>query len=180
MLPRIRQVSRHYSNNCYSHLRNSHERISQKRSDKMFNLPCKGVDFLLITRRTTKHRPLLVWKAECEFQLSPLYSAVIYHPSRLVQTQRKWSVSATGRGEGGWSDPQHVNLDLFYESRPPWKMKCSCCERKQWSGTHVITLTPWRGSTGIHPQAMAPMCPLGLANLPISEVIFIYSQAPSN
>lgn len=105
---------------------------------------------------------LCVCKSECEFNLSPLYSAVIYHPSCWTQTQRKWSVSATGREEGGRSDPQHVNLDLFYESRPPCKMKCSCCERKQWSATHVITLTPWRGSTGIHPQAMAPMCPLGL------------------
>lgn len=41
-------------------------------------------------------------------------------------------------------------------------MKCCCCERKQQSDTHVITLTPRRGSAGIHPQAVAPRCPLGL------------------
>lgn len=131
--------------------------------NKLIKLLWKGDGSLLITHCATLNTILLcICKSECEFNLSPLYSTVIYHPSCWVQTQRKWSVSATGRGEGGRSDPQHVNLDLFYESRPPWKMKCSCCERKQWSATHVITLTPWRGSAGIHPQAMAPMCPLGL------------------
>lgn len=86
---------------------------------------------------------------------------VIYHPWRLGpgpqevkrkcnRKRRRWTV---------WS--LACKSSFFYEGRPPWKMKCSCCERKQWSGTHVITLTPRRGSAGIHPQAMAPMCPLG-------------------
>lgn len=128
----------------------------------------------------TKHYSLCMCKSECEFNLSPLYSAVIYHPSCWAQTQRKWSVSATGREEGGRSDPQHVNLDLFYESRPPCKMKCSCCERKQWSATHVITLTPWRGRLG---SILRPWLPCALlasnsTNLQIFKVVFIFSQAP--
>lgn len=99
-------------------------------------------------------------------------------PLTLGRTHRKSSISATGRDEGGWLDPQHVNLDLFYEARPPWKMKCSCCEKKHWSNTHVITLTPTRGSAGIHPQAMAPMCPLCLKHQkpPMSKAILVSSQ----
>lgn len=100
-------------------------------------------------------------------------------PLTLDRTHRKWSVSATGREGGDWSDPQHLNLDLFYEARPPWKMKWSCCERKHWSNTHVITLTPRRGSAGIHPQAMAPMCPFGLKQQkpPTFIVILVSSEA---
>lgn len=100
--------------------------------------------------------------SEWEFSFSPLHFAVIYHPWRsgpgpqevkrkCNRKRRRWTV---------WSPA--CKSSFFYESRPPWKMKCSCCERKQWSSTHVITLTPRRGSAGIHPQATAPMCPLGL------------------
>lgn len=97
-----------------------------------------------------------------EFNFSPLHSAVIYHPWRsgpgpqelkrkCNRKRRRWTV---------WSPA--CKSSFFYEARPPWKMKCSCCERKQWSSTHVITLTPRRGSAGIHSRATAPMCPLGL------------------
>lgn len=107
--------------------------------------------------------------SEWEFNFSPLHSVVIYHPWRsgpgpqevkrkCNRKRRRWTV---------WS-PACKSSFFFYESRPPWKMKCSCCERKQRSGTHVITLTPRRGSAGIHPQATAPMCPLGLKPTPLT------------
>lgn len=100
--------------------------------------------------------------SEWEFNFSPLHSVVIYHPwrSNLGPQEVKRKCNRKRRRWTVWSPA--CKSSFFYESRPPWKMKCSCCERKQWSGTHVITLTPRRGSAGIHPQATAPMCPLGL------------------
>lgn len=37
-------------------------------------------------------------------------------PDGRALAHRKWSVSATGRGEGGRSDPQHVNQAFFFMS----------------------------------------------------------------
>lgn len=63
-------------------------------------------------------------------------------------------------------------------------MKCSCCERKQQSSTHVITLTPRRGSAGIHPQVTAPLCPLGLKRYqhpnPWNHSLLMHALPPSS
>ncbi|CAL8307092.1 unnamed protein product [Arctogadus glacialis] len=53
-------------------------------------------------------------------------------------------------------------------------MKCSCCERKQRSATHVITLTPRRGSAGSQgPEPIlgprARKGPLGLKDHRLTE-----------
>jgi len=97
-----------------------------------------------------------------EFNFSPLHSGVIYHPWRSSPSPQevKRKCNRKRRWWMVWSSA--CKSRFFYEAGPPWKMKCSCCERKQWSGTHVITLTPRRGSASNHPQDMAPMCSLGL------------------